>query len=126
MTFTPLTHYPNAGTTRLVPQSGAYPSTIANGVTYDSDLLPAGFGGLAVGVLSDKALTLTVQRYADLAGLLPIGDAITQAVTANVAAWAGANDGLPYLSFNFTLANASGSLATFVSVVALTGPAGGF
>lgn len=124
MALTPLKSYPNFGTVRAVPALG-YPSTVANGATWQSDLLPAGFAGATAGILSDHAGTLTLQRYADLAGLLPVGALISQAVVANTPAWVGANDGLPFLSFNVEFVNASGAIANIASISIVTGPAGG-
>lgn len=125
MALTPLTAFPNFGTQRLVPRAG-YPSVVADGATWQSDLLPAGFAGATAGILSDHAGTLTLQRYADLAGVLPVGVLLSQAVAANVAAWVGANDGLPFLSFNVQFVNGTGAVANVASISILTGPAGGF
>lgn len=125
MALTPLKQYPNFGTQRLVPAAG-YPTTAADGATWQSDLLPAGFAGATAGILSDHAGTLTLQRYADLAGLLPIGALISQAVTANTPAWVGANDSLPFLSFNVIFINGAGAIANIAAISIVTGPAGGF
>lgn len=124
MVFTPLKQYPNYGTVHLTPLLG-YPSTVADGATWQSDLLPAGFAGATVGILADHAGTLQFQRYADLAGLLPVGALKTQAVTANTPAWAGVNDGLPFIAFNVTFINGAGAVANITSFSILTGPAGG-
>lgn len=121
MTLTPLTQFPNYGT-RLVSPPVPAPTTLAHGTTWNSDLMSSGFGGVVATVLSTQIGVLTIQRYADLAGLTPVGAAITQALTANTAAWAGASDGLPFLSFNVTISNTDGALdATLSNVVILTG-----
>lgn len=124
MALTALTKYPTYGTFRLNP-AGGYPATIGAGLTWQSDLLPSGYAGLVAAVLMDQNGTLTVQRYADLAGTLPVGAAITQAITANTAAWAGANDGLPFLSFNVQIQNSGGVAANVSAASILTGPAMG-
>lgn len=125
MVFTPLKQYPNYGTVHLTPLLG-YPTVIADGATWQSDLLPAGFAGATAGILSDHVGTLTLQRYADLAGVLPVGALISQAVTANTSAWVGANDGLPFLSFNVIFINGAGAVANIAAISIVTGPAGGF
>lgn len=124
MTFTPLKQYPNFGTTHVVPLLG-YPTVIADGATWNSDLLPAGFAGAIAAILSDHAGTLQIQRYADLAGLLPVGVLITQAVVANTPASAGAVDGRPFLAFNVAFVNASGAAANIAAFSIITGPSGG-
>lgn len=124
MTFTPLIQYPNFGTIRAVPRAG-YPTTVIDGATWQSDLLPAGFAGAIAAILSDHAGTLTLQRYADLAGLLPVGALITQAVTGNTPASAGAVDGRPFLSFNVSFINGAGAAANIAAFSIITGPSGG-
>lgn len=124
MVFTPLKQYPNFGTTRVAPLLG-YPTVIADGATWNSDLLPAGFAGAIAAILSDHAGTLTLQRYADLAGLLPVGALITQAVVANTAASAGAVDGRPFVAFNVAFINSGGAVANIQAFSIITGPSGG-
>lgn len=120
---TPLTRAPNCGTTNISPPT-PFPATVADGTTWSSDLIPAAFGGVTFGATSDQIVTLEIQRYADLAGLVPVGPLSTQALTASTPGWTGFNDGLPFLSFQLFIVNASGSLATISHVAALSGPAG--
>lgn len=124
MALTPLTQYPNFGTVRAVPRAG-YPTVVADGATWQSDLLPVGFAGAIAAILSDHAGSLTLQRYADLAGLLPVGALISQAVVANTPASAGAVDGRPFLSFNVSFINGAGAVANIAALSIITGPAGG-
>lgn len=117
----PLNAYPNFGTTIAIPQTSP-PASIAGGGNWQSGLMPAGFGGLVVGATLSQTGTITIQRYADLAGNVPVGAAITQAMTANTAAWAGVNDGLPFISWSVEISNTSGSAGNLTNVALLTGP----
>ncbi len=121
MAFTPLKAFPNFGVIRAVPPI-PFPASIADGATWSSDLMPANFGGVAAAATSDHAATLTIQRYADLAGLAPVGALMSQAMTANIAASVGTNDGLPYLSFAVSIINGAGAVANITNTSILTGP----
>lgn len=120
MTFTPLKQYPNNGTVHITPPT-PFPAVIADGATYDSDLMSAGFGALAVAVTSDHAATLNVQRYADLAGLAPVGAVITVALVAATPKYVSVADGLPYVSFNVQIVNGAGASANITNAAILTG-----
>lgn len=122
MPFTPIAAYPNNGTVKANPPN-AIPAVIADGATWNSDLMPAGFGGASAAATSDHAATLKLQRYADLAGLVPIGVLLTQAMTAATPAWVGVNDGLPFASFAVSIVNSSGAVANITNGAILTGPA---
>lgn len=121
MAFTPIAAYPNFGTVKVTPPS-AIPALIADGATWNSDLIPGGYGGVIFGATSDHAATLNIQRYADLAGSVPVGPVSTQALTANVAGWTGFADGLPYLCFNCQIVNGAGAAANITNASILTGP----
>lgn len=121
MVFTPIKGYPNFGT-RVVTPPIAFPEQLADGATYSSDLIPSAFGGLIAGVTSDHAATLTIQRYADLAGLIPVGPLLSQALVANTPGWTGVADGLPYLSFAVSIINSAGAVANITHAAILTGP----
>jgi hypothetical protein len=89
------------------------PATIGAGLTYDTGVVLAGGRRIvAVAAMLDQTGTLTLQRYIDAAGTLPLGSPITQAMTANVLATIWVNDGQPMASFNVTVQNTSGSLGT--------------
>lgn len=121
MPFTPLTSYPNFGT-RVVTPPTPFPASIADGATWSSDLIPAALGGVIAGVTSSHAATLTIQRYADLAGLVPVGPLLSQALSAATPAWTGVADGLPYLSFAVSIVNSAGAAAAITNAAILTGP----
>lgn len=118
MAFTPLKAYPNNGT---VAVAAGFPATIADGGTWNSILFPAGFGGIAVGVTSDHAGTLNVQRYADLAGLVPVGAVLTVALVAATPKYVAVEDGLPYVSFSVQIVNGAGAIANITNAAVLTG-----
>lgn len=122
MAFTALNAYPNFGTVVVKPPI-AFPATLADGATYSSDLMTSGFGGVIFGATSSQIVTISIQRYADLAGLIPVGPPCSQDLTAATAGWCGFADGLPYVSFALSIANSSGSLANITNIAALTGPA---
>lgn len=91
--------------------SGPPAATIGAGSNYTSGAIVApGFKSIAVGVTLNQTGTITIQRYIDRAGLVPVGAPITAALVATVANWATVNDGLPFQSFKFIIANTSGSL----------------
>lgn len=121
MAFTPLNAYPNYGTAVVAPPT-PIPSPIVDGGTWNSDLIASRFGGIIVGVTSDHAATLNVQRYADLAGLVPVGPLMTQALVAATPGWTGVADGLPYISFNVQIVNSAGAVANITNAMILTGP----
>jgi hypothetical protein len=86
-------------------------ATIPNGGNYTSGVIACpGFKALAVGVKLSQTGSITIQRYIDKAGTVPIGAAITAALVANTSNWATVNDGLPFQSFTFVIANTSGSV----------------
>lgn len=122
MPFTPLKSYPNNGTVAVAPPT-PFPAVLADGATWNSDLMPAGFGGLAVGVTSDHAGTLNVQRYADLAGLVPVGAVITIALVAATPKYVAVADEIPFVSFNAQIVNGAGAVANLTNAIILTGPA---
>lgn len=70
-----------------------------------------------VGVKSDQAGTISVQRYLDQAGEVPVGAAITANLTANEAAAVTWSDGLPFGSFQATVTNGSASAAANLSEI---------
>jgi hypothetical protein len=121
MALTPLKAYPNFGTVIAIPPI-PFPAQIPISATWTSDLMPAGFGGVSAGATSDHAATLELQRYADLAGLVPVGALLSQAMVAATPAWVGVNDGLPYLSFAVSIVNSAGAVANITAAAILTGP----
>jgi hypothetical protein len=89
-----------------VPESGNVTSGIIDST---------GFQNLTVGLISSQAGELTVQRYADTAGLIPVGAAITASLSAATAAAVYANDDIPWQSFTINVTNTSGSTAANIT-----------
>jgi len=98
----------------LVPQSvHNLPSTIAAASHATSNLiLSDGMEVGAVGVTSTQTGVVTVQRYLDDAGTVKQGAALTQSLTANIAATLEITDGNPFASFTVDISNTGGSPAT--------------
>lgn len=117
MSFTPITQVP-VGYVPVTPKG--FPAQVADGATYNSDLLPAN-GPLAVGLTSDHAATLNVQRYADLNGSTPVGALLTAALSANTPGYVSAEDGMPYLSYNVQIVNSGGAVANITAASIVTG-----
>jgi hypothetical protein len=86
---------------------------------------PVVTGGLtrgAVGIQSDHAATLNVQRYIDAAGLVPIGAVITVALVANAPNAVSWNDGIPCGSVTVQVANSAGAVANLTNLTLLLAP----
>lgn len=106
-----------------VTPPGGFPSTIAGSGSWQSGVLAmAGYRGIAAAVTSTQAGSISIQRYADSAGQIAIGAAISQALAASTAATVSVNDGLPALYFQVTISNSSGSTATISgAAIVMTG-----
>lgn len=99
----------------------SFPATIAAGATWTSGVVSAAaIKSIVVGAQIDQAGTLSIARYADAAGLVGVGAALSQAMTANTQAWTGADDGLPFASFTISILN-SGGVAANVSKTSVLG-----
>lgn len=86
-------------------------ATIGAGGNYTSlPIQVAGFKNIAVGVKLSQTGTITIQRFMDRAGLVPIGALISSPLVANTSNWATVNDGIPFQSFVFVISNTSGSV----------------
>jgi len=72
-----------------------------------SDLLQSGgYTKLAVGATNSVSGSIVVQRYLDVAGTIPQGAPLTQALTAATAGVLNVTDGLPFLSFTVQITGA--------------------
>ena len=92
--------------------SGAPGATIAASSSYQSGVIPSnGFKAIGIGVLSSQAGAITIQRYLDAAGLVPVGAPVTASITASTAQWCTVNDGTPFRSFKFQISNSGTSAA---------------
>ena len=109
-----------------VSAAALIPASILTSVTYTSPILPLfygdpyisaliGYNQIVIALTSDHVVTITIQRYLDAAGLIPVGAAATQATTANVAGYCATSATIPAFYFGFTIANASGSTAVITN-----------
>jgi hypothetical protein len=105
---------------RMVLPTNQFWKEIPTGLTYKTGVMPIngptqdklyGLRAIVAAFKSTQVVTITIQRYLDAAGLMPVGAAGTQALTANVSGYAIVNDNVPALFFDVQVANASGSLA---------------
>lgn len=94
---------------------GGAPVSIGAGLHYTSLVIASGgFVSIGVGIKLSQAGTLTIQRFLDKLGTVPVGAPITAnggTLVANVSNWATVNDGLPFASFTFDILNSGGSTA---------------
>ena len=102
----------NKKTQSVIPPN-PMPIAIPTGVTWSSGLFSFdGFTAAVAAILANRILTVTVQRYMDAAGLLPVGAAGTLTSTANTAGYTSAlTTSVPAKYLKVTVANASGSTA---------------
>lgn len=103
----------NVGLPAQVPATGNISSSI---------ITTSGLTRGAVGMKSSQAVTLSVQRYIDAAALVPLGAAITVALTANVANSVNWTDGAPANSIVITVSNAGGTAANLSNVAVAFSP----
>lgn len=102
----------------FTPAALGLATTVPNGGSVQSSVMPSnGWQKGAVGLKSTQAGNLTVQRYLDAAGTIPVGAAITAALSANTAGYVSWNDGLVFGSFQVTVSNSGGSNATISSAL---------
>ena len=113
--------YPTNGVYNISPPT-PFPATIAASGNWQSGvIINQHFPAIAACVTSTQIGNLTIQRYADLAGTIPVGATTTQELTASTAAYAAVNDGVPYLSFVVEVTNTGGSTADITGTAILTG-----
>jgi hypothetical protein len=70
----------------------------------------------AFGLTSDQAGSLSVQRYLDANGQIPLGSPLTATLTAAVANSVSWTDGLPAVSLQITVTNSAGSAANLSNI----------
>lgn len=96
------------------------PASLPASAVWSSGAIPAaGYQAIAASAQIDRAGSLSLQRYIDAAGTLPIGAAITQAMTANVLATVFSNDGMPFASYIVSVTNSAGGTAHLINVYLL-------
>jgi len=104
-----MTPYPNAG--RNVPPVTPFPTSIANGATYDSGIIQSQGANISVWLQLTQNVTLHIIQYADPAGNFVVQDTNEGTITANTVTNKVINDGKLFTYFKITIANASGSPA---------------
>jgi hypothetical protein len=88
------------------------PATIAAAGNWTSAVIVAdGFKAIGIGVLSTQAGAITIQRYLDRAGLVPVGSLLSAAITGGTAQSLTVNDGVPFQSFKASITNTGASPA---------------
>lgn len=108
----------------LVPSTSIGLATpVGDGATGVSNVINTqGLFKGSAGLISDHAGTLKVQRYADAAGLIPVGAALTVALVASVGNAVGWSDGLPCGSIQVSVINAAGAVANLTNITVNLGP----
>ncbi len=106
------------GSNVSLPPINPFPTSIVGSGTYVTGIQPLAGAGITLCATSSQNGTLSIQRYADIAGTIAIGAAISQSTTGTTAACVAVNDGLPALYFQGSIVNGSGS-ATTISGTAL-------
>ena len=111
----------------LVNPPNPFPVAVLSGVPYKTGVMPlsqfnnflgaiVGYNAITVALTSSQVVTITVQRYLDPAGLIPVGAAGTQATTANTAAYVALTTVVPAAYFDVQVSNASGTTAIITNV----------
>lgn len=95
---------------------------LASATTTSAAINTQGLTRGTVGLQSDHAGTLNVQRYADVAGVVPVGAVLTVAVVAATPITVGWADGLPSGSFTVQFVNSAGASANLTNVTAYLSP----
>jgi hypothetical protein len=100
-------------TLKVIPPN-PIPVAIPAGVTWSSGLIQFdGFNAAVAAILANQILTVTVQRYMDSEGLLPVGAAGTLTSTANTAGYTSVlSVDVPATHLKVTVAN--GTTATAI------------
>ena len=107
-TFAPQVVGPVLQCTPIVPN--AKPTQLAaNGNWQSGIIVSGGYKAISVGVTLQHAGTLSMQRYIDEAGLVPVGAAISASLTAATPGYVDVNDGVAFASFQITLTDTSDS-----------------
>ena len=88
----------------------APPPTIGAGLNYQTGVILAnGFKAISVGATLSQAGSVSIQRFIDKAGTIPVGAAISTTLAAGVANFATVNDGVAFASFQVTISNTGAS-----------------
>lgn len=94
-------------------------SILASGNVQSNVIINNGFKNFTFALTSSQNGSVSIQRYADQAGTIPVSTAITATLTANTANDAHSTDGIPYQSLIITVNNSGGSTATISNCIFL-------
>jgi hypothetical protein len=102
--------------------STAVPATIAGSGSWNSGVIPSqSYSAIVAAATLSQAGSITINRFIDAAGVIPIGTVASQVLSAATPGWVGINDGLIFASFNIVIANTSGSSGDLSGVAILLG-----
>lgn len=105
-----------------IPAANALPAVIADGITWSQLFFSDGFPKVGVGITSDHAATLTLQRYADVAGTVKVGALVSVAIVGATPNWASLPiDGMPFASVKISIINSAGAVANLTNTSILFG-----
>ena len=101
---------------------GSLPTTGTIGAAGSYQSIPVyvdGHKAIGIGCKSTQTGNITIQRFLDTAGNVPVGAVLTAALTAATAQWLSVNDGVPFQSFSFNISNTGGVAATITNFALL-------
>lgn len=105
--------------TELIAPASAQSAIAASGNWQSGVLTSDGYYNFVIGLTLSQAGTLTLYRYIDDAGTVPLDAGQSQALTANTAAVLVVTDGKPCASYQVKIANSGGSAAAVSSFAGL-------
>lgn len=93
------------------------PGSINGGANWNSGVIPSnGYCSIVAAATLAQAGTITIQRYLDIAGTIPIGAAVVTTLAAGVSGFASVSDAGFFQSFTVVVANTSGSAGALTGV----------
>ena len=107
-----LTGAGNAWVSGVLPAFGLPPSASAVGVNPTPNNLPKQVGwwdNISCGLTSTQNVTITIQCYLDSGGLCAVGAVATS--TSSTTPYVGGNPQMPFLYYQVTITNTSGTTA---------------
>lgn len=99
------------------------PATIAGGAAWTNLIICNGWKSISVGAKLSVTGSITIQRWLDAAGTIPVGALITVALTAGISNWATVNDGVTFASVSVVVNNTTGGPGNLTLTSILLGAA---
>lgn len=109
----------NAAALGSLPTVGTIPASTGHYTTLP--IYADGFKAIGVGCKSTQTGVITIQRYLDSAGVVPVGAPVTANLTANTAQWLTVNDNVPFQSFTVDISNTGAGAATITNFGLIVG-----